>query len=72
MHSVADTFEFPTPDVVVALLRTPNSSFGQSHSLDVFNAGCQEDAQTFGVLAGSVRVMHSVAKRMLTAHLPCW
>ena len=47
MHSVADTFEFPMQacSKVVALLRTPNSSFGQSHSLDVFNAGCEEDAR---------------------------
>ena len=36
-HSVAATFEFPTQTCsnVAAVLRTPNSSGGQSRSLDV-------------------------------------
>ena len=38
MQSVADPFEFPTQTCsnVAALLRTPNSSGGRSHLLDVF------------------------------------
>ena len=40
MQAVAGTLEFPTQTCsnVAALLRTPNSSGGQSHSLDVFTS----------------------------------